>query len=175
MPALIRNFEQDDLGEVREIFFESSSRKVFASEEERQSFFYKYVGIYLEHYPQFAFVAVEHRVLGYVLGAPLTNDPALLKVQPHLALFGAWFEIYPAHLHINCHVDARGKGLGKRLVERLEKLVKAIRINGLHIMTGVDAENKNFYLRLGFQVETVQNFHGSEILLMGKKLSDDKL
>lgn len=170
MSAFIVPFEDKYLGEVREIFFESSTRKDFKSAEEKEAFFYKYVGFYLKHFPEFALVCVSERVLGYILGAPESHDGELNTIQPHLKIFHEELKKYPAHLHINCHADSRGKGVGGKLVKSLEEMLKARNIGGLHIMTGADASNKNFYKKLGFDHEVIEEFHGSKILLMGKTL-----
>jgi GNAT superfamily N-acetyltransferase len=153
--------------QLSEIFFETSTKKEFKNSEEKETFFWKYVGFYLSHYPEYAWLAVqEGKVLGYVLGMPFTQDPSLFAIQPHLKAFSHEFKNYPAHLHINCHHDARGKGVGKRLVHTLLGQLKAQNIPGLHIMTGPDSENKLFYQKLGFEHEFVMN----SILLMGIKI-----
>jgi GNAT superfamily N-acetyltransferase len=153
--------------QLSEIFFETSTKKEFKDSQEKDIFFWKYVGFYLSHYPEYAWLAVqEGKVLGYVLGMPFTQDPSLFAIQPHLLAFSHEFKNYPAHLHINCHHEARGKGVGKRLVHTLLGQLKAQNIPGLHIMTGMDSENKLFYQKLGFEHEIVMN----SILLMGLKI-----
>lgn len=159
-----------DLAELREIFFESSTRKEFADEEEKENFFYKYVGVYLKHFPEYLWVAREGRILGYMAGSPVTDEGELLRVQPHLPVFQKFFTNYPAHLHVNFHPDARGMGLGSKLFSQLEKQFQEAGIRGVHIMTGPDSRNKIFYQRLGFDFEVTLDFRGSPILLMGKRL-----
>jgi N-acetylglutamate synthase-like GNAT family acetyltransferase len=61
-------------------------------------------------------------------------------------------------------------GVGQQLVQSLEEKLKHLQIRGLHIMTGPDAMNKNFYKKLGFHHEVIEEFQGSRILLMGKAL-----
>lgn len=175
MSALIVPYESKYLPEVREIFFESSTRKEFKSEEEKEAFFYKYVGLYLKHYPEFALIAVTDRVLGYIVGAPESSTEELYQVQPHLKNFASHYQKYPAHLHINCHHDARGMGVGGMLVANLEERFKTHKIHGFHIMTGPNAKNKSFYKKLGFDYEVVEDFQGSPILLMGRDLKVNKL
>jgi ribosomal protein S18 acetylase RimI-like enzyme len=172
MSAAIVPYKEEYLSELRDIFFEASIRKDFKNEDESSAFFFKYVGYYLVHYPDLAFVAVEDRVLGYVLGAPSSFEAELNKIQPHLALFERYFVAYPAHLHINCRPDTRGKGIGSMLVQRFEASLHKRGVPGLHIMTSYDAYNKKFYKKLGFHEEVVKEFKGSRILLMGKGLSE---
>lgn len=170
MSAVIRPFQSSDLTEVKEIFFESSTKKDFKDENERELFFEKYLGFYLKNFPEFAFVASDEKILGYIVGAARSNDPELLRLQPHLFTFEAHFSKYPSHLHINCHHEARGQGIGRKLVAVLEEKLKLHHIQGLHIMTSPDATNKNFYSSLGFHDQILQDFRGVSILLMGKAL-----
>ena len=163
------------LAEVREIFFESSTKKDFKDEAEKEAFYQKYVGFYLKHYPEFAWVALGSKVLGYVVASPVSDSNELQKLQPHLATFSGEYEKFPAHLHINCHLDARGQGVGSELMKVVVKTFKNNNIRGLHIMTGPVSPNRSFYKKLGFSFEVERNFHGSSILLMGKSLSEDSL
>lgn len=160
----------EEVREIRDIFFESSTRKDFKDEADREAFFRKYVGIYLERFPEFVWVAREDKILGYMIAAPLTKDPDLYQVQPHLGTFESHFESYPAHLHVNFHAEARGKGLGSKLFSELEKQLQRMGIRGIHIMTGPDSRNKTYYHRLGFDFEITLSFQGTAILLMGKSL-----
>lgn len=175
MSAHIIPFEQikNDpliLEQVQSIFFESSTKKEFKNEAEKKAFYEKYLGFYLKHYPELAWVAMDDKVLGYVVAAPSSQGADLNSIQPHLKVFESFFEAYPAHLHINCHRDSRGKGVGGLLVKAVESGLKAMNIHGMHIMTGPDALNKKFYLKLGFNFEVLKEFHASPILFMGKSL-----
>lgn len=150
--------------QLSEIFFESSTKKDFKDQAERDAFEWKYLGFYLAHYPEYVWLAVEgSKLLGYVLGMPFTHDPSLYQIQPHLKKFETEFSQFPAHLHINCHVEARGKGVGSQLVKRLLEQLTQQQVKGLHIMTGVSSENRHFYRKLGFEFERVKD----QILLMG--------
>lgn len=173
MSALIVPFEEKYLSEMREIFFESSTKKDFKDEAEKEAFFQKYLGFYLTHFPDLAYVAVGDRVLGYVVCAPISDGSELWKIQPHMKEFQDQLNDFPAHLHINCHHESRGMGVGSKLILEIEKQLKALKITGLHIMTGPDSPNKAFYKKLGFTHLIEQNFHGSPILFMGKPLSDN--
>lgn len=173
MSARIVPFEDKYLSEVKEIFFESSTRKEFKDQNEKDSFFYKYVGYYLKHFPELAFVAVENKVLGYIVASPLSHESELDSIQPHLKIFAKEFTEFPAHLHINCHYESRGKGVGVQLVEALEKTLVQRKIRGLHIVTGADARNAHFYKKLGFLHESMEDFQGSRLLLMGKRLGGE--
>lgn len=170
MSAVIAAFDKKFLPEIREIFFESSTKKTFKDEAEKEAFFYKYLGFYLEHFPELCLVAVDKKVLGYVVCSPESNLSDLVKLQPHLKNFERYFNKFPAHLHINCHADSRGQGIGSKLIVETEKKLGAMNIKGLHIMTGNDAANQGFYKKLGFNFQVVEDFQGSHILFMGKEL-----
>jgi GNAT superfamily N-acetyltransferase len=159
-----------DVSELKEIFFESSTKKDFKDGAEKEAFFEKYLGIYLKRFPEHVWVAREGRILGYMIASPVTKDSALYAIQPHLQVFESYYQDYPAHLHVNFHPDARGKGFGGKLFSELEKQLQRLNINGIHIMTGPDSRNKSFYQRLGFDFEIILEFKGSSILMMGKRL-----
>lgn len=77
-------------------------------------------------------------------------------------------EEYPAHLHLDLEERARGKGLGRALIERLLSDLRDRGVVGVHL--GVDEDNKNalgFYQHLGFR-ELGREPGG---LLMGQRLS----
>ena len=165
-PLILQSDFKDQLSEI---FFEASAKKEFKDQKEKDVFFWKYVGFYLSHYPEYAWLAVQDgKVLGYVLGMPFTQDPSLYAIQPHLQAFQEHFKTYSAHLHVNCHVNARGHGVGKKLVLQLMDQLKDQKVPGLHIMTAPDSDNKIFYQKLGFDFEVVLN----SILLMGTRIAD---
>ena len=156
--------------QLREIYFESSARKVFADEKEKEAFFQKYMGWYLTHYPEYAWVALGDKVLGYVVVSPTSSEEELNKIQPHLEVFSEYFHDYPANLHINLHHESRGLGVGQKLMQMVFESLQKHNIRGLHIMTSSDARNKSFYARLGFSFEVQLPFNGVSILFMGKSL-----
>ena len=162
--VVIQNFKEEFKAQLSEIFFETSTKKDFKDQTEKEAFYWKYVGFYLSHYAQYSWIAVQDgKVLGYVLGMPRTIDQDLYALQPHLKAFEEHFRLYPAHLHVNCHASARGKGIGKTLVQKLLTQLKDQKVPGLHIMTGPTSDNKIFYQKLGFDYEIELN----SILLMG--------
>ena len=146
----------------------TSSLKEFSSEEAKSKFLYKYFGLYHERFTDFCWYAQkEEKRLGYCLGSPVT-DSSFFVYQPHLEIFNDLYRDFPAHLHINLHPDSQGLGIGKLLIEKWEQVARAHGLPGMHIMTGVDARNKSFYLRQGFTTEVVRNYKGNPVLFMGK-------
>lgn len=171
MSASIVPFTQKHLQEVEAIFFEASTKKEFKDEEDRKKFLEKYLGWYLMAYPDLALVyEKDGKVLGYVVGSAVSARPDLDALQPHMQVFKDYFKDYPAHLHINAHADSRGMGVGRELIKEICLILKNQNISGLHIMTGLDSPNQNFYKRLGFDFEITLPFQGSSILFMGKSL-----
>lgn len=156
--------------QLREIFFESSARKEFKDEAEREAFFQKYAGIYISLYSDLIFVANQGKVLGYCLGTSNSLDAVILDLQPHVRIFEDLFAEYPGHFHINCRVDARGCGVGAQLLEHFEKHLRTLQIPGVHLITSPDARNRSFYIRQGYCFEARRAFEGKELLFLGKKI-----
>lgn len=151
---------------IRRIFFETTTRKEFADEAERDAFYEKYVGIYLRRWPEL----VVQDPQGYCLGSLVSEDAELIRLQPHLECFKEFFEEFPAHLHINCADGARGQGLGGRLLGEFEERLRRKGIKGVHLITTPGARNRNFYSRRGYDFEIIREFNGVPLMLMGKRL-----
>ncbi len=176
MPATLAQLAPGHMLQVRQIFFETSSRREFTDAAEREQFFTKYVGYYHRQFPECCWVALDQdKVLGYLVASPQTSDSQLLELQPHLGVFQHEVEAYPAHLHINCHHDARGQGVGRLLMEKIEDHFRTQGIRGYHIMTSPDSSNRFFYQKLGFTYEVILVFKGTPVLFMGKNLSTNTL
>lgn len=154
--------------EIRDIFFESSMKKDFKDAKEKEAFYFKYLGFYLERYPEYSWIAQDERILGYVVASPVSDDHEIFDIQPHMKEFKNFLKDYPGHLHINCHAESRGKGVGTKLVERVEAQMREQHISGLHIITETDAVNQSFYKKLGLNSLGELNFKGSALTLMGK-------
>ena len=166
--VVVSPFSRNDLKEVEEIFFESSTKKNFETDDEKRQFQWKYLGAYLKNFPELFLVAKKDgKILGYVAGSTYSD----FDLQPHLKSFEDVILKFPSHLHINCHAEARGLGVGSLLVQELEKKLQALNSLGLHIMTGADSRNRSFYQKLGFNFEEKREFQGRVILMMGKSLT----
>ena len=156
--------------ELRDIFFESSTRKTFSDEVEKELFFQKYLGWYMRRYPEYIWLAQDKKLLGYLVISPTSQDLELEELQPHLKVFGAQIQEFPAHLHINCHRESRGQGIGRSLMETGLGVMRSLNISGIHILTSPQAKNRAFYSGLGFDYEVLLPFNQVPILFMGKKL-----
>ncbi len=160
----------DKFNELSAIFFESSARKTFASQEERDQFFMKYLGCYLKAAPELTLVAWDEKILGYITGLSQSSDEKLLQLQPHMKIFEEYFFRYPAHLHINMHHEARGLGLGSKLLIDFENKLKQKNVTGVHLITSPSSRNREFYRKNGYNFEAERSFNGSELLMIGKSL-----
>lgn len=160
--GLIRKYRAEDYPQVEEIFWLTSSRTVFANEAERCQFRQQYLDSYLS---QLVLVALlNEQVMGYILGVSDTQAERA-HWAPHMELFQEYYGTFPAHLHVNCHPMAQGRGLGRLLVMGLESELSSKGVRGLHLITSVSARNVSFYKQLGF-LEVARKMRGDAALLM---------
>ena len=165
--CLIRPYQANDLKQVEEVFWETSARKEFASDEERRQFQHQYLDAYLS---QIAFVAIEgDQVLGYII-AQRDTLASESSWAAHLALFKDCYQQYPAHLHINCRTAVQGKGLGGQLLAALEQHLAGLGDPGVHLITAASALNVNFYKKYGYLEVACRPWKQAELLLLGKIL-----
>jgi GNAT superfamily N-acetyltransferase len=165
--GVIRSYESQDFSQLVEIFWETSARQSFSSDEEKAAFRHQYLDAYLN---DVVFVAAEgERVLGYIL-CQLDTLAKKSEWSPHLALFADLYEQYPAHLHINFRSDSRGAGLGSGLVKALEESLLRRNTRGLHLITAAEARNVSFYNKNGFSHQVAREWKSSALLFMGKTL-----
>ncbi|MCR9203133.1 MAG: GNAT family N-acetyltransferase [Halobacteriovoraceae bacterium] len=157
------------LKEVKEVFFESSSVINFSSNEEKELFYQKWLGEYIDQFGEYFFVATEgNTFLGYIIGCPDSLGHPELK-QPLVGLEEDYLS-FPAHLHINCHHRSRGKGIGGILLKALENQCRARGLKGLHLITKKGEKNVGFYLKNGYGEIRSKTVNDVELLLLGKNL-----
>lgn len=157
--------------ELDQVFFSSSARQSFASTEEKAAFRERWLGRYLTHFPQCAFVALdgEGRVIGYVVGS--LRDPArdpLFADLTFLAHFGTLTARYPAQLHINLDADWRSKGIGARLIDAFSDLARTEGVPGVHAITAEGMRNVGFYLANGFVERGAAAVEGRTLLFLAR-------
>ncbi len=153
----------------REIFFVSSSRQQFASDEEKENFFARWTSYYFLHEPQLIFLVVDSKdnVLGYLTGCAdsVKAKPILTLANSRYPLFEDQFSRFPAHLHINCSPAARGQGVGSKLISHF---VNVLSRPGVHLVTSPGMRNVQFYQRNGFTYELTRHWNESPLLFMGR-------
>jgi ribosomal protein S18 acetylase RimI-like enzyme len=159
------------LESIEEIFFISSSKKDFESTEKKNLFFKRWCGDYQTFYPKEFFLAYEEdKLLGYLSGCSDSLRAQDELNVPGYSIFQDLFNNFPAHLHINFHPDARGKGLGSLLVNHYIKVLRKNGVKGVHLVTSPEAKNVSFYDRLGFTHTYTREFKGSPLYFMGNIL-----
>ena len=157
------------LEQVKFIFYSSSSILEFSSPERKIAFFQRWCGEYISHYSdEFYIMYEDQKVLGYLSGCLDSKNGNFS--YPGYRVFEDLFEQYPAHLHINFHLDARGRGLGSLLVEAFCADLKNAGIRGVHLVTSTDAKNISFYKRLDFNYQVSRILNQMNLLFMGKIL-----
>jgi GNAT superfamily N-acetyltransferase len=163
---------RERLGELDPIFFEASLTKRFASDAARSAFRSRWLGRYLDRWPDLAHVAVDPagRAVGYIVGGH--GDPA---TDPMLADVGYWPLIahltarYPAHLHINLATSVRSQGTGSRLLAAFCNDARDAGIAGVHLVTGRDSRNRTFYARNGFDEVASLVWGGTPIVMLARQ------
>lgn len=154
-----------------------------------------YAGPYVIGEPDFAYVIADQRgIAGYVLAAADSiafaqweEDhwwPSLREQYQDTDRSGADGEIselfttppspnadvcakYPAHMHIDLTDRVRGHGLGRMLIEQLQRSLSARHVSGLHLEVSPNNQNAiSFYTHLGF-AEVTRTQTG---VLMGMRL-----
>jgi GNAT superfamily N-acetyltransferase len=150
--------------EIDAVFFESSGTKSFAGDAESAAFRDRWLGRYLTHEPQFAYVALagDGTLAGYLVGS-------LLQPVGFEAFANAAWE-YPAHLHVNLAPQFRNRGIGGRLIAAFATDALAAGATGMHVVTSAGSRNVTFYTRNGFAEIARTSIDGRELLFLGRKL-----
>ncbi|MFM9938169.1 MAG: GNAT family N-acetyltransferase [Hyphomicrobiaceae bacterium] len=164
---------------IEAIFFAASGR-TFTTCPERLSFRERWLGRYLERWPELAFVllaspqhgrAAEPAVVGYLVGC--LDNPAQSPIFSDLGYFqdlAPECARFPAHLHINLAPSVRGLGLGGRLIEAFAAAARQAGAPGLHVVTAPDARNVGFYRRQGFVEAARASWNGKTVTMLGRPL-----
>ncbi|MEE9431151.1 MAG: GNAT family N-acetyltransferase [Melioribacteraceae bacterium] len=81
------------------------------------------------------------------------------------------FKSYPAHLHINILPIAKGKGMGKKLMNEFIDELRNKNVPGLHLKVGKTNTNAiQFYSHIGFEI--IKDYEYS--LTMGIEINKNK-
>lgn len=155
------------------VFFDSSATRTFAGDDARAAFRERWLGRYLRHYPQWAFIAMERdeRLVGYVIGS--TDDPAQSPLFADIAYFRDFSGVtphYPAQLHVNLDPEWRGLGIGSRLIQTCMAELAMAGVPGVHIVTTRGMRNVGYYLANGFEEVASTHWNGRELVMLGRRL-----
>lgn len=160
--------------DLERIFFEASGR-TFEPGAERDAFRERWLGRFLERWPDLAFGLVDpidRRVVGYLVGCD--ENPA---ASPHFADlayfqdFAALCDRFPAHLHINLDAPYRSRGHGQRLVEAFAAMARGRGAPGMHVVTAAGTRNVGFYARAGFDEVGRTQWNDRTIVMLGRGLA----
>lgn len=170
--------ELEKLKQFKNIFYISSSKQKFDSPEAKDQFFLQWTEYYFTHCKNDIYLATEgEKVLGYLTGCrdSLLATPLLMEKIPNYSLFEDLFIDFNCHLHINCALEARGKGVGTQLVKHFKKVLlndSDKKHRGLHIITSPQAKNVGFYKKNGFNFCAEKEWRGKPLLFMGFRFTD---
>ena len=155
------------------VFFEASATKTFPDEAARAAFRLRWLGNYLIHHPNEAFLALDRddALAGYLVGS--LDDPASDPRQADLAYFqdlAPHTRLFPAHLHVNLAAQYRSHGVGSRLLEAFCAHAASQGSPGVHVVTGQGMRNVGFYTRNGFAQVGEAIWNGRTIVMLGRPL-----
>jgi GNAT superfamily N-acetyltransferase len=161
------------LGEIDNIFFESSAKHDFSSSEEKESFREQTLGRYIAKHRESFFVALDEsgRAIGYLAGC--LKNPTELTHFSDIEYFETISDLcrdYPAHLHINVAAQWRNHGLGAALIERFAIWAKLHSVEGIHVVTSRTSRSIPFYQRSGFSELRTFPWNSGISVCMGRKL-----
>jgi len=161
------------LPELEAVFFEASATTSFASEGDRQAFRERWLGRYLEHDPQWAYLAFDSNdtLAGYLIGS--LDDPARTPRFGDIGYFKDCATLtlaYPAYLHVNLAPAYRNLGIGTKLIDAFAADAVRAGARGIHVVTGVDARNIGFYGRNGFRERGRARSNTHEVVFLGRHL-----
>ena len=158
---------------IRKIFFDTTSRKSFKDDKERQEFFESWTSFYIDHHPEDVLMAFNEKdqLMAYLTGCRDSEQAkeVLSTRTDSYTLFEDQFAEYPAHLHINTSLNFQGQGVGGALIQEYMSHLKEAKVKGLHIVTSGDSRNIGFYKKNGFTDEIERDFNGSRLRFMGIK------
>ncbi|PIP95615.1 MAG: hypothetical protein COW00_00555 [Bdellovibrio sp. CG12_big_fil_rev_8_21_14_0_65_39_13] len=166
-----RPLDDEELSDLKNIFFMSSSVQSFKDEESREHFYQRWLGQYLDRFPDWIWLALlNNKIVGYIVASPdslsILND---FKI-PGMELFEEHYSRFPVGLHINVDSQARGMGVGEKLISKLSEECQIRKLPGLHAITSAGDRNNHFYRKNNFLFEYEAPFKGHRLLFMGKSL-----
>lgn len=172
--TFVNRSDQATFHRIREIFFLSANPANVSDDPiKNEAFFTKWTSYYFENRPDFISLATEDdEVLAYLMCEPDSEKARTYfkNILKSYDLFADLFQEFPAHLHMNAHPKARGKGVGTALVDNLKTRLKKMQVPGVHLVTSPAERNVSFYRKNGFTHEILRDFRGHPVLFMGQRL-----
>ena len=174
----IRPFQQGQRHEVvgaaiEEVFFGTSATPSFPDDAARAAFRERWLGRYLERWPQWCFFAETDAggVAGYLAGC--CDNPATstdFADHGYYALFDEECRRFPAHLHINVLPEHRGAGVGTDMIAAFAAKCAAQDLPGFHAITADGHRNNAFFERCGLRAEAHGSWNNCSLVLFGRAL-----
>lgn len=157
-----------------EIFFEASATQSFPSGAERCAFRSRWLGRYLETYPEWVYLVLASGgdAVGYLLGC--LDDPARTPLFADIGYFAALASLtaeYPAQLHVNLAPVWRNRGIGGRLVEAFVADAARAGTPGVHVITSRGMRNMRFYESAGFREAGSIVWNDRELIFLARRLT----
>ena len=169
---------QELIAGLESVFFAASPTQSFASKAEREVFRQRWLGQFLDHDPNWAYVALQKSadqalptVVGYVVGC--LDDPARQERFSELAYFQSFKDhttSFPAQLHVNLMETLRNQGIGSRLIAAFVGDAKAAGCSGVHVVTTRGMRNVQFYNRNGFTEHASTKYNGKDLVFLARVL-----
>ena len=158
---------------IEEIFFLSASVQQFSSPRERARFLDQWTGYYRDLEPDRIYLWLEPsgRLAGYLMGCGDSQAAQrFYRDVESYSLFEDLFDDYPAHFHVNCHPDFRGKGIGTLLVDTFLAACADDAICGVHVVTAAKSANVGFYRKCGLEFAITRRWRDRELLFLATSL-----
>ena len=128
------------------------------------------------HYADYFYVAIENGggLGGYLAGCPDNPlETPLFSDIEYFQLFENQCKQYPAQLHINISVNARGLGVGRGLIDAYTTRCAEDGVGGCHVVTRDGADNIGFYKNCGFREIARAHWAAGErvLVFLGKSIN----
>ena len=164
--------------QIEEILLASANPRRVPDESSRTAFLDRWLTPYLTVYPEQVLLALDEAEGGQVLGVlngclDSAGAEVFRDLHPYYRLFADLYQAYPAHFHVNCHPDHRGRGVGSCLVEAFVALCRDGGLPGVHLVTAPGLRNVGFYRRNGFTEAVERSEAGQGYLFLGRRLAED--
>ena len=163
------NINKKDQDSLTDIFWLTSDISI-QNELKKEKFKKKYLDDYLNH--SYLFAAIDksiETIIGYLI---IEKDTKLfLKSYPeNKRIYGPYIDLldnYPMHLHINVNPTYQGKNIGGNLLDYgFRKSNLFSKNSGIHLITGYEARNINFYKNNKFEI--IRSFNKETVFLGGR-------
>lgn len=156
---------------IEGIFFQSTTASFPPDSPQGRAFLERWTGYYRESEPDNILLSLDpgERLAGYLTGCLDSRGARrLYRDIEWYAHFEDLYDDFPAHFHVNCHPDDRGRGIGSALVGAFLGVCADAGLGGVHIITSWNARNIGFYRKNGFDIAHRRRWRDYDLLFMGR-------